>query len=69
MFIFRFVWFFATFILYVASAGLPPASPGSHLASPGWAQRSTPSVRRKPSNVSTVSMSEGSAIFVTYNGH
>ena len=46
--------------VHIASAGLPPTSP----ASPGWAHR-TPSVRRKPSNVSTVSMSEGSAIFET----
>jgi len=47
-----------------SASGLPPTSPAvSGLPSPGWAQRSGTgtSVRRKPSNVSTVSMSEGSA--------
>merc|ERR1712241_375580 len=33
---------------------------GGTASSPGWASRPTPSVRRKPSNVSTVSMSEDS---------
>jgi len=37
---------------------LPPTGSGT-ASSPGWATRPTPTVRRKPSNVSTVSMAEG----------
>ena len=66
---FRFAFLFSVLVafllLLVTSPGgnLPPTGP----ASPGWASRPTPTVRRKPSNVSTVSMSEGILTTLTWH--
>ena len=68
-FCFAFALFWLLFCFYTVSTGLPspnksgiptlPPTGSGTASSPGWATRPTPTVRRKPSNVSTVSMAEG----------
>ena len=58
-----FVAFLLLLVTLSPGGNLPPTGP----ASPGWASRPTPTVRRKPSNVSTVSMSEGILTTLTWH--